>query len=291
MTRSSLPRHPRTGLQALGFRANGAPIWPILGGNGDPSNPAPVGDPAGVPPVVPPVPAPPAVPPVVPPVDDPASGQTHFDAAYVQTLRRESAGYRTRATEQETARAAAEQQAEQLRTAQAAAQAEVERYKGLFDGFAKVLNPDAPSGETPPDPAELAKKLAEQESTYTKTVAEQAAEIRRLTVAAALPAVYGEVGVKPGLTQAVLTADGTLSALDPTSKTFVADLKSAVEKALEANPELRVAPVATRSGTEPTGRTGGGDQLTRADLARMSPAEIHKATKDGRLKNVLSGGG
>jgi hypothetical protein len=29
-----LPFHPRTGLQAVGFRANGAPIWPIAGADG-----------------------------------------------------------------------------------------------------------------------------------------------------------------------------------------------------------------------------------------------------------------
>jgi len=58
--------HPHTGqpLQAVGFRRNGAPIWPIIG--------AAEGD-LGAPPVpAPPAGGPPAVPPVTPPVEPPA---------------------------------------------------------------------------------------------------------------------------------------------------------------------------------------------------------------------------
>jgi hypothetical protein len=35
MTSSILPTDPRTGLQAIGFRKDGRPIWPIKGGSGD----------------------------------------------------------------------------------------------------------------------------------------------------------------------------------------------------------------------------------------------------------------
>ncbi|MER7361931.1 hypothetical protein [Nonomuraea wenchangensis] len=35
MTDLDLPVHPRTGLQAIGLRRNGKPIWPVLGGSGD----------------------------------------------------------------------------------------------------------------------------------------------------------------------------------------------------------------------------------------------------------------
>jgi hypothetical protein len=43
MSDSTLPTHPRTGLTAVGFRRNGAPIWPILGGSEDGGDP-PAGD-------------------------------------------------------------------------------------------------------------------------------------------------------------------------------------------------------------------------------------------------------
>jgi len=51
--------------------------------------------------------------------------------------------------------------------------------------------------------------------------------------------------------------------------------------------------VAVRSGAEIPGRTGGSDQLTLEqvkELAKKDPAALEKARKEGRLKNVLSGG-
>lgn len=64
MTPVRLPTHPRTGLTALGFRRNGAPIWPVAGASpdGDPADPAPTPPadppkpPDGTPPADPPQP-------------------------------------------------------------------------------------------------------------------------------------------------------------------------------------------------------------------------------------------
>jgi hypothetical protein len=44
MTQSTLPTHPRTGLQAVGYRRNGDPIWPILGGSESTSESPPAAD-------------------------------------------------------------------------------------------------------------------------------------------------------------------------------------------------------------------------------------------------------
>lgn len=46
-----LPTHPFTGLKAIGFRRDGAPIWPVLGGAPDPE---PALDPTDQPPADPP---------------------------------------------------------------------------------------------------------------------------------------------------------------------------------------------------------------------------------------------
>src|SRR5690242_2052943 len=105
-----LPVHPRTGLRAVGVVA-GRPVWPVLGAEDDPANPVPPPAPGTLPQDPPPAapPAPPAPVPAPPP-GDPAPV---FDAAYVQGLRHESASYRTRAKEQETAREAAEKAAQE----------------------------------------------------------------------------------------------------------------------------------------------------------------------------------
>ncbi|MFJ1708567.1 hypothetical protein [Kitasatospora sp. NPDC088346] len=62
MPATALPAHPNTGLQAIGLRRDGRPIWPVLGGSGEggphPSAPA-AGDPAAQPaqpPTAPPAP-------------------------------------------------------------------------------------------------------------------------------------------------------------------------------------------------------------------------------------------
>lgn len=230
--------------------------------------------------------APPATPPAEPPADPKQGDEPKFDQAYVSNLRQESAKYRTRAQEAQAAKEAAEAAAEQQKT-------EAEQLKAMLEGIQKALNPNA-TEEEPPDPAKLAEQLAAVQADSAAQLAERDKQIRELTVKAALPTVYQELGAKPGLTNAVLQSSGVIAALDPTSDSFTADLTSAVKKALEANPELKIAPVAVRSGAEIPGGTGSSDQLTLAqvkELAKRDPAALEKARKEGRLKNVLSGGG
>ncbi len=57
MSDSTLPTHPRTGLMAVGFRLNGAPIWPIRGASEDGGDPPAGGSDAGDPPAGDPPPA------------------------------------------------------------------------------------------------------------------------------------------------------------------------------------------------------------------------------------------
>ena len=57
MSDSTLPIHPRTGLMAVGFRRDGAPIWPIRGASEDGGDPPAGGSDAGAPPVGDPPPA------------------------------------------------------------------------------------------------------------------------------------------------------------------------------------------------------------------------------------------
>lgn len=71
---TKLPVHPFTGLTAIGFRRDGRPIYPILGGSqptGEPASP-PASPPAPAPPAAPaPGPAPTPAPPAAPPADQP----------------------------------------------------------------------------------------------------------------------------------------------------------------------------------------------------------------------------
>jgi hypothetical protein len=90
--------HPHTGLplQAVGFRRNGAPIWPIIG--------AAEGD-LGAPPVpAPPAGGPPAVPPITPPVEPPAPPvEVRDPAALLNAYNAEKEKRKTAADEARTA--------------------------------------------------------------------------------------------------------------------------------------------------------------------------------------------
>lgn len=65
-------------------------------------------------------------------------------------------------------------------------------------------------------------------------------------------------------------------------------LRSKAEKLLAATADTRRHPAPDPSQGAKPGQPGA-DQLTRADLARMSPDEIEQARLDGRLADLLAG--
>ena len=94
----------------------------------------------------------------------------------------------------------------------------------------------------------------------------------------------------------------TVTGLDPAAEDFAAQVTDAINTAVTANPAYRAAalapapaadpltppPAATpppptipRSGGEFNGAPGGQRQLTEEDAARMSPAEVWDAMKNG----------
>lgn len=245
-------------------------------------NPAPPATPPGqpaTPPPAPPAPSPADIPPKAP--ADPAP-QT-FDAAYVEKLRKENGDRRTAAKTADDARAAAEKSATD-------ALAEKDKLAALLDTINKALNPDA---NQPPDPAKLAEQLTAAQAETAKVQADYQAQIRDLSIRAALPGAATKANADhTALTDSVVFMT-SVAKLDPTSPTFAADLESAVAAAMEANPRLKVDAPATptrRSGAEIPGRSGGSDQITREQLAGMKPEQIEEARVSGRLRNLLSGG-
>jgi hypothetical protein len=249
-----------------------------------PSTPAPVDAPPA-PVVTPPVPAPPAPAPAAPapaPAGaDPVEGEQPqtFSADYVAELRRENADRRTKAkaAEDDAATARAEAEAKANEAAQLAQ---------VLEALRTALNPGAPS-EEPVDPVKLAEQLASEQAARQAEKDSAAAQIRALQIEAALPSITSQLQADHGLTVAVLKAGGHLDKLDPSSETFPADLVSLVSSQLEANPRLKVAPVVTKTGTEPIGRTGGTDQITT--LQGMTPEQIVEAQRAGRLRTLLGG--
>lgn len=76
--------------------------------------------------------------------------------------------------------------------------------------------------------------------------------------------------------------------LDPTDSAFADDMKKLIDAEVKGRPSLKVGGVvkAGTSGKETTGNNGKG-QLTRADLAKLTPTEIVKAQEAGRLDSLM----
>lgn len=79
--------------------------------------------------------------------------------------------------------------------------------------------------------------------------------------------------------------------LDPTADDFASQVDAAVKAVVENNPKLRVVQAATKAGSDLS--AGNADpskgQLTREQLAAMSPADRLKAAREGRVKNLIGG--
>lgn len=181
-----------------------------------------------------------------------------FDEAYVKQLRDEAAKHRTTA---------------------AATKAEQDKLAKILADIGKALNPDAEGEQA--DPAKLTQQLAEREQALTRERVENAA-YRAAARAGANPDALLD-------SRAFLTA---VHKLDPTADTFTADLESAIKTAVETNPQLKATgQVPARSVTDTTATRDTTGQLTRADLAGMTPEQIQEARIAGRLTSLLRGSG
>lgn len=257
--------------------AEAVPAAPVV-----PVESAPTATPPAAPPA--PAPSPAAMPQQAPAPGDEGDGDDHADPV-IRKMRRENQSLRTRFKEEQAAREAQGQQITDLL-------AKAEKAAAFEETMARLAGVFNPAAE-PVDPAKLAETLAAeklaQETAFAEQLAARDAQLRTLTVRTSLPAAFAQHQADPELTTAVLTASGALGKLDPAAPTFATDLASAVEAAVTANPRLKVAPVAARSGPEIPGRSGVTDQLTLEQVRGMKPAEVEAARASGRLKNLLGG--
>lgn len=155
--------------------------------------------------------------------------------------------------------------------------------KQTLEALRKALDPDGAAQEE--DPGELAEKATRErdakDAELRQLRLEQAAEKAGRTAGADVDALLDSRGFATKLHK-----------LDPTGDDFDDELKSLVTKALEDNPRLKApSPAPTRSVTDGAGTRDDKGQLTRADLASMTPDQITKARREGRLTSLGVGTG
>ncbi|MGW4822527.1 hypothetical protein ACWEP4_26925 [Streptomyces sp. NPDC004227] len=84
--------------------------------------------------------------------------------------------------------------------------------------------------------------------------------------------------------------------LDPAGTDFNTQVENAITEAVAANQKLKAKqpepkePATPAAGAPMDGAPGGKRQLGKADVARMTPAEITKAVREGRLNAYLGSG-
>lgn len=192
-----------------------------------------------------------------------ATEQDTFDREYVEKLRKEAADYRTKRKEEAD-------RANQLET----------KMNAIIDGL-KGLTGDGAPEQTP-------EQVIEALTAERDQAAQQLAAMR---TDQALTAAATQAGADAELLTLVLRGKGALTNLDPNADDFTAQVAALVDTEVAANPKLKATPaVPQSSGSTPedttSPRTG---QLTRADMANMTPREINEAVAAGRFRDVLGG--
>lgn len=197
------------------------------------------------------------------PQPDTTTEQDTFGREYVEKLRKEAADYRTKRKEEAD-------RANQLET----------KMNAIIDGL-KGLTGDGAPEQTP-------EQVIEALTAERDNAAQQLAQMR---TDQALTAAAAQAGADAELLTLVLRGKGALTDLDPNTDDFHAQVAELVTAEVAANPKLKATPaVPQSSGSTPedtaTPRTG---QLTRADMANMTPKEINEAVAAGRFRDVLGG--
>jgi hypothetical protein len=276
----------------LGYRKNGLPIHVAAGGAPGDTETSPEGTPAPpeTPPATPPEGEPPAAAtgpgtgqePAQPAGDDPEK-----TARTVAAIREEYKGERTKRQALERDLAALKASAAQAETDQAA------RNKALAVALGIAQEDVTP--EQLAERAQAERDAARAES--TQHVAQKRAADVELAV---LRSAYAS-GVNGNALLDSRAFVATVTGLDPAAEDFGQQVTEAITAAVTANPGYKAAitptpaagaltppPAATpppptipRSGGEFNGAPGGSRQLTEEDAARMSPAEVWDAMKNG----------
>lgn len=208
--------HPHTGkpLQAIGYRRDGRPIWPVMGASPDDPGDGAAGDPpAGDPPTDPPPAAdkPPAKP--ADDTDDPVKLK-----AQIAALRKENGKDRTDAKTK-----AAE-----------TAKAELAQQIGKALGLVK--------DDEPADPTKLAAQVAESAETARQ------AQVELAVFKAASPA-----GADPMKLVDSRSFMAKVAKLDPTADGFGKKVADAVAEHLKDNPASKATPAAPHRSGAPVG--------------------------------------
>lgn len=195
-------------------------------------------------------------------------GEQVFDQAYVTGLRSENASWRTKHHDEKAAREKAETDLQTL-----------VQSLGKNLGFVK--------DET--DPAKLLEQLTAERD---QTAAERDADRAKLRDYDLRDAVRGAAKTHGGDADSILDSSkvkAKLDKLDHTADDYATQVDAIVSEAITANPKFKSGPVLPAASTGDTNQGTGekAEQLTREQLAKMSPSARLKAAREGRVASLI----
>lgn len=172
----------------------------------------------------------------------------------------------------ETRAEAAKHRTEKQTATQAATTAQKQRDAALK---AFGLNPDGT--DAPPTEAELQDQITEaRNSTWATKVENQVLRLKDVDADRLIDSM------------AFLNSLDQFAEDDPNSAEFKTKLAAHVQQYVKDNPGFKATPAGpARSGGEFPGGSGAGAAITEDQLASMSPSEIDKAYREGKLKHLM----
>ncbi|NKR94322.1 hypothetical protein GS504_15655 [Rhodococcus hoagii] len=191
-----------------------------------------------------------------------------FDQEYVSGLRNENASWRTKHHDEKAAREKAETDLQTL-----------VQSLGKHLGFVK--------DETDPDKI-IEQLTAERDQTASERDADRA-RLRDYELNAAVGTAAKKHGGDPDALLDSTRVKAKLTKLDPTADDYASQVDAVVSEAITANAKFKAGPVPPSSSTGDTSQGTGEqpDQLTREQLAKLSPSARLKAVREGRAAVLL----
>lgn len=190
--------------------------------------------------------------------------------AHIKELREENAKHRNKAKH-------AADEAAQREQAQAKAQQD--------EMVAKIA--EALGIKDPDDPQALLDAANEKNTEQQKRIDELVSTLNDYKRRDAVKDAVGDRKVNTKLLNALLALDNDYTTVDPNSDGYADQVSEAVNKVIDANPEI-VQATRGQSGIDPT-NTKTDQPITREDLKTMSPEDINQALREGRLDHLVKG--
>lgn len=192
--------------------------------------------------------------------------------SHIKELREENAKHRNKA---KTAAEEAAQREKELAT-QARDQ--------LVNDLAKALGIGGEEEEQ--DPQALLEAANQKSSEQQQRIDELIDEVNSYKRTEAVRTAVGDRKVNQKLLNALLALDNGFQSVDPNIDGYADQVSEAVNKVIDANPEI-VQVTRGQSSVDPSNTRNGENPITREDLKTMSPEDINKAARDGLLDHLI----